>query len=953
MRARPSTHSRYARKVMNPASWLQVKELFHAALELAPHEREAFLKGSSGGNDEIRHEVFTLLSAHETADDFLQKPALVDVGLIANEEQTNSSVAVTGQRIGSYRIISELGRGGMGSVYLAARADESFDKQVALKLIKRGMDSDAIIKRFVTERQILANLDHPNIARLIDGGPTEDGLPYFVLEYVDGTTITRYCDQHKLNTIERVKLFRQVCAAVQFAHQNLIVHRDLKPSNIIVTEDGTPKLLDFGIAKLFSADWSPSIETTATIGRVLTPEYASPEELRGLPVTTSSDVYSLGVVLYELLSGHRPFTFESRSPEEVARMITASEPVKPSVVITRIEVGRQTDQTDDTEDVSLTAEAISSNRDGNVEKLRRRLAGDLDNILLKALRKEPERRYASVQEFSEDLRRHLEGLPVLARPDTLSYRTSKFVTRHKAGVAAAVIVLLTLVSATVITGWQTRVARRERDKSERRFGEVRKLAHAVLFKYHDGIEKLPGSTPVRQMLVQDALQYLDNLSKESGNDVGLQREIAAAYQKVGDVQGNPTSANLGDLAGALDSYQKALALREKLAAADAENGGARRDLAVTYSAIADVLIYMFQFDKATDNYHKAIVIVEGIVSVDRNDLVARRNLWMYYRKLGRALVIGGDLKNALTFVRKAQETNALILAADPNSPQTRKELALTQISLGELLAEMGDVAGALVSSRKALAIDQELLSTDPTDTNNHFDVATDYLNIGEAIYDSGDVKNALENYRKALQILESVELADPKNARAKYQLAVGYKVVGQMLAKTGNQLEAIESYRKCSQIFDDLVQLDPANVRSKGSLAWILSDLGVLLAKSGDSAGALKAGQRSLAIAEQLASAEQLVARSLIVTVSCSGLGNIHAIFAADARHNTSTRLAEWREARKWFQRSMDIWTSVKASGKFIGIEYGSQEQVQKDLDRCDAALAKLRPYPKESGLKY
>ncbi|MGA9994094.1 MAG: serine/threonine-protein kinase [Pyrinomonadaceae bacterium] len=398
------------------ANWQQIKELFNAAVELAPHDRETFLKANCVASDEIRSEVSALLSAHESAGDFIQQPAMVDVGLVASHEQVNSSAAVIGQQIGSYQIISELGRGGMGSVYLAARADESFDKQVALKLIKRGMDSDAIIHRFVIERQILANLDHPNIARLIDGGTTEAGLPYFVLEYVEGLSITRYCDQHKLNTRERLKLFRRVCAAVQFAHQNLIVHRDLKPGNIIVTEDGTPKLLDFGIAKLLSADWSSSTKATTTTERLLTPEYASPEQLRGLAINTSSDLYSLGVVLYELLSGHRPFYFESRSPEEVARLITSSEPLKPSVIITR---GFDARHTNGAEQVSLTPEVISSTRDGNIEKLRRRLAGDLDNILLKSLRKEPERRYASAQEFSEDLRRHLEGLPVLARPDTL------------------------------------------------------------------------------------------------------------------------------------------------------------------------------------------------------------------------------------------------------------------------------------------------------------------------------------------------------------------------------------------------------------------------------------------------------------------------------------------------------------------------------------------------------
>ena len=299
---------------MNP-NWTRVKDLFSEALKLESQDRLSFLNKECGADQDKRAEVLALLSAHDAAGDFLQESALVDIGLLPSDE-TNRSVASIGQQIGSYKIIRELGRGGMGAVYLAARADESFDKLVALKLIKRGMDSDTIIKRFVKERQIPANLDHQNIARMIDGGTTEDGRPYFVLDYIEGTTITSYCDHHKLNTLERLKLFRQVCAAIQFAHQNLIVHRDLKPSNILVTKDGTPKLLDFGIAKLLSEP--SSVEATATIGRVLTPEYASPEELRGLPVTTSTDVFSLGVVLYELLSGRRPFHFENRSPDDVA-----------------------------------------------------------------------------------------------------------------------------------------------------------------------------------------------------------------------------------------------------------------------------------------------------------------------------------------------------------------------------------------------------------------------------------------------------------------------------------------------------------------------------------------------------------------------------------------------------------------------------------------------------------
>src|SRR5436190_7105385 len=531
--------------------WSRVKELFATALQFEPPARDSFLSKACAGDESLCRAVRSLISAHESSGNFLKQSALADVGFVAGDEPGRNT-PTAGQKIGSYRIIRELGRGGMGAVYLAGRADESFDKKVALKLIKRGMDSDAIIKRFVMERQILANLDHPNIARLIDGGTTEDGLPYFVLEYIEGTTITRYCDEHKLNTTERLKLFRQVCAAVELAHQNLVVHRDLKPSNILVTADGTPKLLDFGIAKLLSADWSPSVEATETMARLLTPEYASPEQLRGLLMTTTSDVYSLGVVLYELLSGHRPFNFSSRSPEEAARMIVASEPVKPSVAITRSVRTLPTE----TENGLPTPDAIAERRDGSIEKLRRRLGGDLDNILLKALRKESERRYPSVREFSEDLRRHLDGLPVHARPDTLSYRTSKFVTRHKAEVAAAVVVLLVLLSATTVTAWQARVARRERDRAQQRFKDVRNLANSFLFDFHDAIADLNGATKAREMVAKKAQEYLDSLSKEAGDDRELLWELSTAYLKLGDVQGQPGFSRTGDTAAAKRSYEQ-------------------------------------------------------------------------------------------------------------------------------------------------------------------------------------------------------------------------------------------------------------------------------------------------------------------------------------------------------------------------------------------------------------
>ncbi len=328
----------------------------------------------------------------------------------------------------------------MGAVYLATRADDEYRKQVAVKVVKRGMDTDAILRRFRNERQILANLDHPHIAKLLDGGTTEDGLSYFVMDYVEGLPIDVYCDARRLPIIERLKLFRTACSAVHYAHQHHVVHRDLKPSNILVTAEGVPKLLDFGIAKLLDPEVSArTIKPTAGL-RPMTPDYASPEQVRGEAITPASDVYSLGVMLYELLTGHRPYHVQSATPQEAERVICEQEPEKPSVVVGRCSAGLQPGSaalkggaTDG------TPESVTETRGESPEKLRRQLRGDLDNIVLMALRKEPERRYASIEQFSEDIRRYLQGRPVRSRPDTLAYRSGKFIRRNRTGVLASVL----------------------------------------------------------------------------------------------------------------------------------------------------------------------------------------------------------------------------------------------------------------------------------------------------------------------------------------------------------------------------------------------------------------------------------------------------------------------------------------------------------------------------------
>jgi eukaryotic-like serine/threonine-protein kinase len=806
---------------MTRERWQTVRKILECALEMDPAERTPYLDEACEGDPELRGDVESLLQADEQATHaFLTGKAIDRVELASD---LASAETLQGRKIGPYRVLEEIGQGGMGTVYRAIRADHQFSQQVAIKVVRSGLVDKLAIQRFKAERQILANLDHANIARLLDGGATEDGRPYVVMEYIQGIPIDEYADARRLSVRARLKLFRTVCSAVAFAHQRLVIHRDIKPGNILVTTGGDPKLLDFGIAKILddeqqtgAGEATVTREATVTMVRLMTPEYASPEQVRGEPVTTATDVYSLGVVLYSLLTGRRPYRVNGKTPHEIVQAVLETEPEKPSIAVNRAEKDAPGKSSED-----KSSENLSAVREGSPEKLRRRLRGDLDNIVLKALRKEPERRYASVEQFSEDIRRHLEGLPVSARPDTLAYRGSKFVRRHKWAVMAAGLAVLALVGGMAATLREAYIAQTERARAEQRFNDVRRLANSMLFEVHDAIENLPGATPARKVLVDRALQYLDKLANEAKGDLSLQRELAAAYERVGDVQGGFRSSNLGDTAGFIASYQKALAIREAVLRGMPENADAQRELLRTHGRLSDALMATGDLNGSVNQLKQVLPIAEKLSADDPNNISNRQNLARAYLDYGWKRSALGDSKGGLEDCRKAVRMLQSLAAAQPSDKTTQRLLAVAYGRVAELLStyEQGH-AESLAMEQKALAIEDALVRQDPRNTDLARMQAWDTMRTGEEILAQGDAPQALEKYRDAMNRFQALSDADPKSVQFHDDLAAVLGRIGEAdlvqgkapaaLADLQHSLAEIERFSRA-----DALDIDTREVRAK------------------------------------------------------------------------------------------------------------------------------------------
>jgi tetratricopeptide (TPR) repeat protein len=675
--------------MVTPERWEQVKAVLDDALETGPAERAAFVAAACGEDPELRAEVESLLAFEEESEAFIEEP-------LFGRFSGGPEGLVAGQRVGPYQVVREIGQGGMGAVYLAVRADEEFDRQVALKLVGVG-SAATIVRRFRAERQILAHLDHPNIAKLLDGGTTEDGRPYFVMDFVEGRPIDEYAVGLSLR--ERLALFREVCAAVHFAHQNLVVHRDLKPGNILVTADGVPKLLDFGIAKLLDpGQTDPGLSELGL--RPMTLQYASPEQVKGETISTASDIYSLGVLLHLLLTGHSPYASAADDRQGLERAILEGKTVRASSAVERREEAR-------------------------------RLVGDLDTIVLRAMDPEPGRRYASAEQLAADVQRYLDGLPVLSRKDTAGYRLGKFVRRHKAGVAAAAAVLLLILGFSVTVTLLFRKAEQDRDRAEAVSGFL-----VDLFEKADPSRSRGKTITAREILDRGQRQIAGDLQAAPETRAALMETMGRVYRSLG----------LYDQARSL--LEESLRIRQRTL------GPNHLDVAESELNLALMFQYMRKGAEAEP------LIREGLEIYRRQGATASRDYAAGLNNLGGLLEAREDYAGAEAVYREA-------LSLKRKIPGSGEDLATSFNNLGKLLYEKGDTAAAEPYLRKGLEMRRRILGGEP-----HPDVATSLNNLASVLEAKGERSEAEGLYREALAMRRKVyDGPHPKVAQSLNNLA--------------------------------------------------------------------------------------------------------------------------------------------------------------------------------------
>ena len=897
--------------------WQQIEELFFNTAGIPEAQRAAFLDNACAGDPELRREIESLFGAETQPGPRIE--ALIESAATALFDEHS----MEGARFGAYRIVREIGRGGMGAVYLAVRADEEFRKQVAIKLVKRGIDTDAVLKRFRQERQILAVLDHPNIARLLDGGTTPDGLPYFVLEYVEGKPIQSWCEERKLTAAQRCELFRKVCDPVSFAHRKLVIHRDLKPANILVTPEGEPKLLDFGIAKLLATETglSPEDSTLALTlepVRALTPAYASPEQVRGEPVSTATDVFSLGAVLFEMLTGVNP-----HNPAAAA--------------------------------------------------LRKTLDPDLANIVAMATRPEPERRYASVDQLSEDVRRCLTGLPVVAREDTWRYRAGKFLGRNRFPVAAAAVFAALLIGGVISVAWEAHQADIQRQRAEQRLGEMLELANRTLFDVHGSIERLPGATNARREIVQATLEYLDKLNNESGNDTRILSSLVPAYMRLATIEGDPLQPNLGDLRASEDSYRKAGKILDSLLDANPANGDLQMRFAEYSYGYGSLLAATARIPAAIEHYRRGIAATARVLAHDPGNFEARKNaaalhnaldkenslndpyatrkdvvdqiqantrlvaehprdadcilaLAQNYSQLGTLAGRDGQTRESIAWYRKSVELREQALTVHPNDVSAQRELMMSYGHIGDMLGSpfllsLGDTHGAREYYSKAEKIAEAMASADRSDKQAQFDLGIVLMRIGSVLEAPGEETASLAALNQSAKVLEPLFAAETKNINYSRQLALVYEYAGQRLKQLGKYPAAVASYRRSLDVCARLEPGDPRTTRQR------LNDNGALaslLAKLGQRDEAIRIARETLSTAEPFSASRQ-------------GSDRIYYPRALNWSGAVYENLNDLPQAADFYRKSLHAWEQLDSENR---AHFANEIlRTRQNLSRCERSL--------------
>jgi tetratricopeptide (TPR) repeat protein len=846
---------------MEAARWERVKEVFSAALEQETAARQAYLDTTCAGDPDLRAEIDSLLAAHDQTGDFIERPAAQRM-LELDIDEPRSWI---GRRVGAYRIVAEIGRGGMSEVFRGVRADDEYHKEVAVKVLLPGHDTRLLLERFKAEKQMLANLDHPNIARILDAGSTDDGLPYLVMDYIKGRPIDEYCRERHLSVRARLELFRSLCSAVQYVHQHLMVHGDLKCSNVLVTDEGSVRLLDFGVARLTNAVSPSDLDSSGPIA--LTPEYASPEQLRGGLISTASDVYSLGVMLYRLLAGRLPHGSAATLPHELASEICTTDPPLPS-------------------------QAVGSHWAAG--GLRRKLAGDLDSIVMRALHKDPTRRYPSVESLSEDLGLYLGGFPVTARPAGLPYKLIRFCGRHRAGIAAMGLFVLALIGGVVAASWQAHIARQERARAERHFDEVRKLANTFMSDVHEAIRNLPGATQARQILVLNSLKYLDALAAESAGDPTLQRELATAYEKVADVQGAYRQANVGDASGAIASYRKALDIRLALVAAQPA------------------------------------------------DLELRRDLLRSYGKLGEVLSGAGDAAAAIASSRHALEIAEELADARGADTADRRNRGSVYVALGWQMAKANQIERGLLLMNQGTAIFETLIDANPRDVRSRHHAAVAYGRMGEILIGARRYDEALQAHTKQQEIAHALSVADPSNAELQILESYALLGVGTVLSKQGAPREALVKQTPALNTLRALFDADAKDTDARYNAAFALSEVAETLTALGQLEAAERDLRDALAIIEPTASPGEPAAGSarLLQGVDLYRLAKINARQASDRATPRALRANKCDEARRLFEQSAPILEAAERAGQWQADDGDRSLQTRKHLNSCAAPRA-------------